>query len=92
MAYADGITYDDKIAYESEKQVTSEVDPYSFFSQKMIEKINKNSEALGVKWVKGGMQSFSKYNFSGFIVLDETLKELSFFKETLHMIQRMAKL
>ena len=37
LAYADGITYDDKIAYESEKQVTSEVDPYSFFSQKMIE-------------------------------------------------------
>jgi hypothetical protein len=80
LAYAGGITYDDKIAYESEKQIISEVDPYSFFSQTMIEKINKNSEALGVKWVKGGMQSFSKYNFSGFIVLDETLKKLSFFQ------------
>ena len=78
LTYADGITYDDKIAYESEKQVTSEVNPYSLFSQKLIEKINKDADNLGIKWVKGGMQSFSEYNFSGFIVLNETLKKLSF--------------
>ena len=78
LTYADGITYADKITYENEKQITSEVNIYSLFSQKLIEKINKDADNLGIKWVKGGMQSFSEYNFSGFIVLNETLKKLSF--------------
>ena len=60
------------LAYASEKVNTKEMNPHSHLGQKVIQELNKNSEALGLKWVKGGMQSFSKYNFSGFSALSET--------------------
>ena len=66
------------LAYASEERNTKEMNPHSHLGQKVIQELNKNSEALGLKWVKGGMQSFSKYNFSGFSALSETSKQVIF--------------
>ena len=66
------------LAYASEEGNTKEMNPHSHLGQKVIQELNKNSEALGLKWVKGGMQSFSKYNFSGFSALSETSKQVIF--------------
>ena len=66
------------LAYAGEESNTKELNPHSHLGQKVIQVLNKNSEALGLKWVKGGMQSFSKYNFSGFSALSETSKQVIF--------------
>ena len=66
------------LAYASEEGNAKEINPHSHLGQKVIQGLNKNSEALGLKWVKGGMQSFSKYNFSGFSALSETSEQVIF--------------
>ena len=66
------------LAYAGEESNTKELNPHSHLGQKVIQGLNKNSEALGLKWVKGGMQSFSKYNFSGFSALSETSEQVIF--------------
>ena len=72
------ISYADGVIYENEKSSTKEVNAYSYLGQELVEKINKNADNLGIKWVKGGVDSSLKYNFSAFSALSETSDQVIF--------------
>ena len=57
---------------------TKEINPYSYAVQKILQEINQSADYLGIKWVKGGVESASKYNLSIFSVLSETSKNVIF--------------
>ena len=73
LAYAAAHTH------TSTKEIkTKEINPYSYAVQKILQEINQSADYLGVKWVKGGVESASKYNLSIFSVLSETSKNVIF--------------
>ena len=57
---------------------TKEINPYSYAAQNILQEINQSADYLGMKWVKGGVESASKYNLSIFSVLSETSKNVIF--------------
>ncbi len=66
------------LAYAGDSPNTKDLNAHSYLGQKIIQGINKNADTLGVKWVKGGIDSFSKYNFTAFSVLSETSNQVVF--------------
>ena len=73
LAYAAAHTH------TSTKEIkTKEINPYSYAVQKILQEINQSADYLGIKWVKGGVESASKYNLSIFSVLSETSKNVIF--------------
>ena len=57
---------------------TKEINRYSYAVQNILQEINHSADYLGIKWVKGGVESASKYNLSIFSVLSETSKNVIF--------------
>jgi len=67
-----------QLVYAGDSPKTKDLNAHSYLGQKIIQGINKNADTLGVKWVKGGIDSFSKYNFTAFSVLSETSNQVVF--------------
>ena len=64
---------------------------YSAAVQKILQEINENADYLGIKWVKGGIESDSNYNLSVFTVLNETSQNIMFIQGRLDYSKQIGK-